>query len=328
MRQILLSLTLGFSITFIIGLILYPLLKRLKMGQPILSYVKEHSNKSGTPTMGGIMFITGMSVAYFIIMGFDSIYALITVAVTAAYGLIGFLDDFIKIKFHHNLGLRAYQKIIGQLLIAGTVAVFLYVSGLTEIRIPFTGLVFDIGYWSIPLIIAVMLSCTNSVNLTDGLDGLSSSVSIVYLAAFLILIYTAALSFNSSGIAVGGEFTSLSVLIAAAIGGITAFLAFNSYPAKLFMGDTGSMALGGLTAAVGVLTGYTLFIPIIGIMFVVSSLSVIIQVVSFKLRRKRVFLMAPFHHHLQQKGVSETRITVFYMLITAVVSALTVAFSL
>lgn len=324
MTTILLCISLGFSITFLIGLALFPILKKLKLGQPVLGYVKEHASKSGTPTMGGLMFIIGIPIACLIVTGFDGIYAPVALAAFAAFGVIGFLDDFIKVKFERNLGLRAYQKVIGQLLISGIVAVFLYVNGVTEIRVPFSDLVFDAGFWIIPLSMLVMLACTNSVNLTDGLDGLGAGVSLVYMAAFLIMIYLTAVSYAENGIALGGEFYALSGVCSAAIGGILAFLAFNSYPAKLFMGDTGSMALGAICAAVGILPGFTLFIPIIGVMFAVSALSVMIQVLSFKTRGKRVFLMAPFHHHLQQKGVSETRITVFYMIITAVVSAVTI----
>lgn len=326
-RQILLAASLGFSITFLIGIILYPILKKMKMSQVVLSYVTEHKSKNGTPTMGGLMFILGIPISYFIMKGFDFLYANIVLAALAGFGLIGFLDDFIKIKFNRNLGLKAYQKIVGQTAIAVIIACFLYVNRLTEVRIPFTEYVLDLGFWIIPLSVFIMLACTNSVNLTDGLDGLSAGVSLVYVIAFLMMIYLIAAGFSASGIMLATEFQALTVLSAASVGALCAFLTFNCYPARIFMGDTGSMALGALCAGLGLLSGLELFIPIVGIMFIVSSLSVIIQVVSFKSRGKRVFLMAPFHHHLQEKGMSETKVATTYMIITAIAAAMTIAFS-
>ena len=219
------------------------------------------------------------------------------------------LDDFIKIIYRHNEGLRPYQKIIGQFGLALIVSLYIYFSGRTSLN--FFGITFDIGAFIIPLVILVLIATTNSVNLTDGLDGLAGGVSFVYLLIFGILLTL----FNSI------EMSNLAIITFSLCGGLLGFLMFNCFPAKIFMGDTGSLALGGFIGTVAVLTGLELILPIMGIMFVLSAVSDILQVLYFKKTKgKRIFLMAPLHHHFEQKGVHENRIVIVYISITAVIS--------
>ena len=250
---------------------------------------------------------------------------LLILAIFLGYGIIGFLDDFIKIKFKRNLGLHAYQKILFQLSIALIVALYVYKSSILNkfIYIPFTAFKLDLGVFIIPFIVLVFLSTTNSVNLTDGLDGLAGSVSLIFFIAFtfLNLFYT---SFFSSSLS--SEYTiqmqNINTICFSISGALLAFLAYNGHPASIFMGDTGSLALGGLIASVCIFSGLSLYIVVIGFMFVLSAVSVIIQVISFKLTKKRVFLMAPFHHHLQHKGMHENKIVIIYILITILLAVI------
>lgn len=300
-------------LTIFLGVIMIPLLKRLKAGQPILKYVESHKDKSGTPTMGGLFFVISSVLVFFVFNGIKINSGLVAVIISVAYMIVGFLDDYIKIRLKQNEGLKAYQKIIFQLAIALISGIYAYRNGLTQLNIPFTKLSVDFGVWTIPLVVFVFLAITNSVNLTDGLDGLASSVSLVYLIFISILIYFQGnANFN-------GEILSLSLCF---IGGILAFLLFNVNKAKVFMGDTGSLALGGLVGSISIFTNNTLIIPILGIAFVISSLSVIIQVLHYKRTKKRVFLMAPYHHHLQLKGITEVKIGYIYSFVTVIMGTL------
>ena len=242
-----------------------------------------------------------------------------------AFGLIGFLDDFLKIKHKKNLGLRPYQKIIGQALISIIIAVFVYLSPLipNEIRLPFSQKWINLSWGIIPFVVFVFLATTNAVNLTDGLDGLAGGVSCVYLMGFFTILQLSI--FKTTNQAFALELENLSLLCAISIGSLFAYLCFNSFPAKIFMGDTGSLALGALITCLAIFSGLELFIVFIGVMFVASTVSVILQVVYFKLTKgKRIFLMAPLHHHFEKKGVNETKIVTIYFIITAVVCVLTV----
>lgn len=303
--------------TFICGLLIIPLLKKIKLGQPILKYVENHKNKKGTPTMGGLFFIIPAIIIYFIFNGFSGKIATVSAVIGLAFLVVGFLDDFIKIKFKHNEGLKPYQKIIFQLVISLLAGVFAYINGLTSFNIPFTKTKLNLGVFTIPVISIIFIAITNSVNLTDGLDGLASSVSVVYLIILTILIYLQMQNslLTQSNLSEYSSLISLSVILIFAILG---FMIFNVNKAKVFMGDTGSLALGGLIGAISVFSSNSFFIPIIGIMFVVSSISVIVQVAYFKKTKKRIFLMAPFHHHLQLKGYTETQISFYYTIITLI----------
>ena len=280
--------------------------KKLKASQSILHYVDKHAQKEGTPTMGGFIFLFAMLVGIFFLMSEQRFSSFFLILVTLSYALLGFLDDFLKVHFHHNEGLKPYQKIIGQFGLALIVALYIYFSGRTSLN--FFGLNFDIGFFIIPLVILVLLATTNSVNLTDGLDGLAGGVSFVYLLIFGIILTHAG----------NAEMNNLALVTFSLCGGLLGFLVVNSYPAKIFMGDTGSLALGGFIGTLAVLTGLELILPIMGVMFVLSALSDIIQVLHYKRTKKRVFLMAPLHHHFEQKGVHENRIVVVYIVITTV----------
>ena len=297
-------------VALIFALLLAPLVisvcKKLKASQSILHYVDKHAQKEGTPTMGGFIFLLAMLVGIFFLISEQRFSSFFLILVTLSYALLGFLDDFLKVHFHHNEGLKPYQKIIGQFGLALIVALYIYFSGRTSLN--FFGLNFDIGFFIIPLVVLVLLATTNSVNLTDGLDGLAGGVSFVYLLIFGIILTLAG----------NAEMNNLALVTFSLCGGLLGFLMVNSYPAKIFMGDTGSLALGGFIGTLAVLTGLELILPIMGVMFVLSALSDIIQVLHYKRTKKRVFLMAPLHHHFEQKGVHENRIVVVYIVITTV----------
>lgn len=261
--------------------------------------------------MGGIAFISALIILFLVFLWKQSFLCFVTVIITLAYAITGFIDDLIKLKFKRNAGLYAWQKALMQLAIAIIAAVFVYTSDYTikELYIPFTDFGFDVGWGLIPIVVIVFLSSTNGVNLTDGLDGLAGSTTLIFLGGFSLLLYLQSTS---------NELMSLSLLCLILCGALAAFLVFNCYPAKVFMGDTGSMALGGFVGCVAVFSGNSLLLPIMGIMYVVSCVSVIVQVFWFKVKKRRVFLMSPFHHHLQMKGMSETRIAVVYSVITLV----------
>lgn len=323
---------LSFLICLIIGISVGPLVigasKKFKLAQTILHYVEEHKEKQGTPTMGGLIFIIPTMFAFcFFYKSYQ--LSVIAIAIMLSYGIIGFLDDFIKIKYKQNQGLKAYQKIISQGGIALIVAFYAYNSSLvgSTLIIPFTSLAVDIGVFIIPLIFFVYLALVNSVNLTDGLDGLASGVSIIYLLGFIVLLFIYK-EISSLSILQIYEYENLILLSFCVLGAVIAFMLFNVNKAKIFMGDTGSLALGGLLTSIAVFSRLTLLIPFIGIMFVVSAVSVIIQVLHFKRTKKRVFLMAPYHHHLQKKGLNENRITFIYIVITMIVSLSVIAITL
>ncbi|MDE6583037.1 MAG: phospho-N-acetylmuramoyl-pentapeptide-transferase [Clostridia bacterium] len=284
------------------------LCRKLKAQQSILHYVDKHASKEGTPTMGGLIFLLTLLFATFFLFQEDTYLAWFAVIITLGYGLLGFLDDFIKVHWHHNEGLKPYQKIIGQAGLAIIVALYVFLSNRTSLI--FFGWQFDVGWFIIPLVIVVLVATTNSVNLTDGLDGLAGGVTLICSLTFGIIL----------ALLGGYENANMAMLCFGLCGGLLGFLMFNCFPAKIFMGDTGSLALGGFISAIAVLSGLELLIPIICIMFVLSAVSDIIQVLHYKRTKKRVFLMAPLHHHFEQKGVHENRIVVVYIVITTAIS--------
>lgn len=326
---------LGLIASFVLSALMLPFIikfnKKLSAGQTILHYVEEHKNKQGTATMGGVVFFISTLLVVFFANKID-VGWLMVFAVSACFALLGFMDDFIKIRYKQNLGLRPYQKIIGQFgisLILGCYVYFFSGNG-GQLIVPFTFTIIDIGAFIIPLVVLVCIATTNSVNLTDGLDGLATSVSSIFFFALIVLfsIYSQKLFLSGSSQEILNRYSSLSMLCAVFTGSMLAFLLFNTYKASIFMGDVGSLGIGGLISAVCCVSGFTLFIPILGIMFVITALSDIIQVAYFKKTRKRVFKMAPIHHHFQQCGYSESKVVYSYSLITFLVGLLTVAISL
>lgn len=319
-----------FLCSFAVGVIIAPpviyLIKKLKARQTILTYVSQHKDKEGIPTMGGIIFLVPAVIFYFVFARGQNRLSFVALAVTLAYGLIGGLDDAIKVIFKRNLGLKAYQKIISQSVIAVLATVFAYKNGYvgSQIYIPVIKQYVETGWFYIPFTITAYIATTNCVNLTDGLDGLAGSTVVLYLSVVFVIIAGIYLESVDAGKTLYEQETyNLLVFITALAGGIAAFLVFNSHKAKIFMGDTGSLALGGAVASVAVFIKNPLIIATIGIMFVMSGISVIIQVISFKLRKKRVFLMAPLHHHLEMKGLNESKIVSLYSVITVVAGAVT-----
>ena len=297
----------AFLITLILGPILIPLLKRLKVGQSIREEgPKSHYKKSGTPTMGGIIMIIALLLTV-LTSGLLNKEVTILIFATLGFGLIGFIDDFIKVVLKRSLGLKAYQKLIGQVVLAVILAIYqsrVSVIG-TELIVPFFNANIDLGILYIPFVAFVTVATVNSANLTDGLDGLASGVTLIILSFFSLV----ALKMNMPNIA---------MFSAALAGACLGFLRFNSYPAKVFMGDTGSMALGGAVAGIAVLLNLSLIIPIVCGIYFAEAISVIIQVASFKLRGKRVFLMSPLHHHFEYKGWKETKIVVVFWSVTLI----------
>ena len=319
MKILVLAVLTSFVLTCLSGAICIPWLKKLKFGQTILKYVEEHKSKNGTPTMGGLFFILSCTIVFFIFGGANGRIATVCVVICIAYMIIGFLDDFIKIKFTKNEGLKPYQKIIFQVAVGIASGVFAYRNGLTEYFLPFTQSKVELGVYSIPITAFIFIAVTNCVNLTDGLDGLASSSSLGFIVPFLLLVYFQ----NTDGnYMINTEYFSVRLLCFCLIGSLFGFLTFNTYKASVFMGDTGSLALGGVLASIALFTGNGFYIPLLGIIFVWSGLSVILQVIYYKKTKKRVFLMAPFHHHLQHKGISESKISYIYMTVNLIVGTI------
>ena len=313
MKTYLLGIIAAFGASFVLLLVILPILKRLKAGQYILGYVKEHKNKGGTPTMGGLAFISAIIAVSLCLIGIKDNNVNLTLAVTGGFTVVGLLDDFLKIYRKDNGGLKPYQKIIFQLAIAAVAAVYCYLNGHTYVNLPFCGgKSVNLSWGIIPLTLFIFIATVNCVNLTDGLDGLAGGTSLAYLFIMGIML---CLQVNGS-----------AVVCFVAVGALAAFLIFNSNKACIFMGDTGSLALGGLISCISVFSGNSLYIPILGIMFVVSGISVIVQVIYYKRTRRRIFLMAPLHHHFQMKGYTECKITYAYVTVTSFVGILCLLF--
>ena len=293
--------------------IFIPWLRKKKAQQTILKYVEEHKSKNGTPTMGGLFFVIAAIMAFFFFGGGRGRVATVSAVFGIAYMITGFLDDYIKIRFRRNEGLKPYQKIIFQVFIGAIAGIFAYKNGLSQAYIPFTRRTAELGWGVIPLIALLFIALTNCVNLTDGLDGLAGSTVLGYLLPFTLLL---SLQKGQAAYLASAEYGAVQLLNVALAGALIGFLFFNVNRASVFMGDTGSLALGGFLAAQAAFTGNVFYVPIFGIMFVVSGLSVILQVLYYKRTKKRIFLMAPFHHHLQHKGISECKISYIYMAVT------------
>lgn len=330
------KLIVGFILSFLVSIILMPLIikliKKLSCSQTILEYVEIHKSKQGTPTMGGVVFFISTLLVVAILMHYNTPLAMAT-GVGIGFALIGFMDDFIKVKLKQNLGLKPYQKIIGQVGIALIFAFYIYYFSPNKgvIYLPFTFKAIDLGFWIIPLVVLTCLAMTNSVNLTDGLDGLASGVSVIYSTIFIALISIFMyISFNAGETdAFVNLYGDMRLLLAIFVGSIMAFLVFNTNKASIFMGDVGSLGIGGLFASTACVMGFEFILAIVGIMFAISALSVILQVLYFKKTKgKRIFKMAPLHHHFQMSGHSEAKIGYVYQIITLMIGLITIALTL
>ncbi|MCL2407685.1 MAG: phospho-N-acetylmuramoyl-pentapeptide-transferase [Defluviitaleaceae bacterium] len=290
-----------------------PLLRRLKFGQNVRQEgPKSHLKKQGTPTMGGIAIVISIFIAsaFFLRGNPQAVAVLLT---TLGFTCIGFIDDYIKVVMKRSLGLRAKAKIIMQFIVCAGFWMYLFFrdGGLnTEIYVPFFNVFWDLGIWYTPFYVFAMVGIVNGVNETDGIDGLSSGVTVLVIAFFMFIM----LALDSPLLPIAG----------AAVGALLAFLLFNTHPAKIFMGDTGSFALGGFIVSSAIILQMPLVLAVVGIIYIVENLSVIIQVYWFKYTKKkygegrRIFKMAPIHHHFEEMGMKETQVVSMFYVITAI----------
>lgn len=304
---ILMSVIISFAISVILGPVVIPFLKRLKVGQTVRDEgPKEHLKKNGTPTMGGILILISIVVTSILyVKEYPRIIPILFV--TMGFGLIGFLDDYIKVVLKRSMGLRAWQKMALQIIVTGVFAYYIthYTDVSLAMKIPFMpGVTLDFGVWNIPILFFIVLGAVNGANFTDGLDGLASSVTVLIATFFTV-------------VAIGLQ-SGIEPITCAVVGALLGFLLFNVYPASVFMGDTGSLALGGFVAATAYMMQMPIFLAIVAFIYVIEVLSVVIQVSYFKISGgKRVFKMAPIHHHFELCGWSETRVVAVFSIITA-----------
>lgn len=306
--KMILPAIIAFGVCVVLCPLLIPFLKRMKFGQFIRQEGPEsHLKKSGTPTMGGIIIVLSISItSLFYIRDYKEIIPVLFV--TIGFGIIGFMDDYIKVVMKRSMGLKAWQKLVGQILVTGIFGYYLVnsVEDYTLMLIPFSGGKFlDISYLFLPMLFVVVLGTVNGSNFTDGLDGLESSVTLLIATFFTVVAI--------------GTTSRISPITGAVAGSLMAFLLYNVYPAKVFMGDTGSLALGGFVAASAYIMKMPLFILLVCLIYLVEVISVILQVGYFKLTGgKRLFKMAPIHHHFELMGWSETRVVAVFTIITAI----------
>jgi len=309
-------------ICFVFGTKIIDYLKRLKIGQSIREDGPQtHLVKSGTPTMGGILIILSVVIAMLFWGNLQSRVIWITMGAFLAFGAIGFMDDYLKVKRRNSVGLPSWTKLIAQFGVAIAVVLVIYFTGdksTTELFIPFfKDSVFDMGWLWIPFAVLLIVGESNAVNFSDGLDGLLAGLLIIVFLTLAVLTYiTGRIDYSEYlGIPHIPEAAELTVFCFAAAGACVGFLWFNSHPAEVFMGDVGSLSLGGVIAVISLITKKEILILVIGGVFVLEIASVIIQVVSFKLRKKRVFKMAPLHHHYELMGWSETKTVIRFWIL-------------
>mgnify|MGYP001378403438 CR=1 FL=1 len=322
----LLTLVVALVVTLVFGPVFIPWLRKLKFGQEIREEgPKWHQKKSGTPTMGGIMFIVAIAILVTTVIfamngNFNTTYArcIVLFVISLGFGVIGFVDDYIKVVKKRNLGLTAPQKFIMQVVLAAIYIAVLYFIGEldTAIKIPFTSIEWIMPIWLyIPFVMFVVVGVVNAVNLTDGLDGLASSITTIVGIFFMLVSY---IVFKEYGV---------TVFSAALIGGLMAFLIFNSYPAKVFMGDTGSLFLGASVALMAIDLKMPIHLILIGFVYFMETLSVIMQTAYFKYTKKkygegrRIFKMSPIHHHFEMCGWKEKKIVAVFTLVTVITCA-------
>lgn len=300
------AIMIGFLFSVVLGLILLPLLRKLKVGQRISSYVGySHRRKEGTPTMGGLIFIIPTVLITIGLLITDKIpYSdniAIVLVVFLGFAIIGFLDDFLSLKKHNNEGLTTYQKLLGQVIIS-TIFFYIYMKngGQTSFVVGTLGIDIELTWLYGLFILFILIGASNAVNLTDGLDGLAGSLSAVAFIAFALISFV-----------VG--FEDIGIFCLVLVGSLIGFLVFNTHPAKVFMGDTGSLALGGVMGAVAILTHRELTLLVVAGVFVIETLSVILQVFWLRFFHKKLFLMTPLHHHFEKLGWQETDIVKLFV---------------
>ena len=306
--QVVIPVLISFAISVVLGPVIIPFLRRLKMGQTERTEgVQSHLKKAGTPTMGGVIFLIATAITALFYVG-DYPKIIPVLFLTLGFGIIGFLDDYLKVVLKRSDGLLPWQKFLLQVVLT---AIFVfYIVKYTDIsltmRIPFwSGHFLNLGWLAVPVLFFAVIGTVNGVNFTDGLDGLASSVTLIVAVFFTVFSI--------------GMKSGIEPITGAVVGGLMGFLLFNVYPAKVFMGDTGSLALGGFVAGTAYVMQMPLFILIVGLIYLIEVLSVIIQVTYFKATHgKRIFKMAPIHHHFELCGWSETRVVAVFSVITAV----------
>ena len=317
-------------IAFMVGPPLIRALARLRMGQPIREIGPDHQGKAGTPTMGGLLILLSLLVSVLLWSNLDSRPVWTVIGLTAGYGVLGFIDDLSKVRVGTSKGISAWAKLFWQTLLALLVAVAIYTdpSFDAHIAVPFfKNFTPHLGWFYIPLATFIIVATSNAVNLTDGLDGLAIGPVMIAAATFLILAYAAGHVVMADYLAIkyvpgAGH---LAIFCGALIGGGLGFLWFNAPPAQLFMGDVGSLALGGALGTIAVLIRQEFLLAMVGGVFVVETLSVIIQVASFKLTGRRVFLMAPIHHHFEKLGWAEQKIVVRFWIVSAILGLISLS---
>lgn len=296
----------AFAISALLGPVVILFLRKLKVGQTEREELKSHLKKTGTPTMGGLIILAGILLTSLLFLK-DYPKVIPILFLTAGFGVIGFLDDYLKVVLRRSDGLLAWQKMLLQIAVTGIFAYYLlnYTDISLLMKIPFLkDRYLDLGAGAVPLMFFVVIGTVNGVNFTDGLDGLASSVTILVATFFSV-------------VAVGAQ-SGIEPVTCAVVGALLGFLLFNVYPAKVFMGDTGSLALGGFVAAAAYMLQMPLFLPIVGFIYMVEVISVVIQVGYFKATHgRRFFRMAPIHHHFELCGWSETRVVAVFSIVTA-----------
>lgn len=306
-QTVILPVIISFAISALLGPVVIPFLRRLKVGQTVRDEgPKAHLKKNGTPTMGGILIMIAVVVTSLLyVKDFPKLIPILFL--TLGFGLIGFVDDYIKVVLKRSMGLRAWQKMLAQFVVTGIFTYYIinYTDVSLAMKIPFwAGHYLDFGIFNIPVLFFIVIGTVNGTNFTDGLDGLASSVTVIVATFFTV-------------VAIGVE-SGIEPITCAVVGALLGFLLFNVYPASVFMGDTGSLALGGFVAATAYMLQMPLFIPVVGFIYMIEVLSVILQVGYFKMTGgKRIFRMAPIHHHFELGGWSETRVVAVFSIVTA-----------
>ncbi|MBR3770582.1 MAG: phospho-N-acetylmuramoyl-pentapeptide-transferase [Lachnospiraceae bacterium] len=309
--EVVIPVMIAFAISAVLGPIVIPFLRRLKVGQTERAELESHLKKNGTPTMGGVMILASIIVtSLFYIKDYPKIIPILFM--TVGFGVIGFLDDYLKVVLRRSDGLLPWQKMLCQLVVTTVFAVYMVLySGVSlTMLIPFSdGLYLNLGWLAIPLLYVAVIGTVNGVNFTDGVDGLASSVTVIVATFFSV-------------VAIGTN-AGIEPITCAVAGALLGFLLFNVYPASVFMGDTGSLALGGFVISAAYMMQMPLFIIIVGLIYLVEVLSVMIQVTYFKKTGgKRIFRMAPIHHHFELGGWSETRVVAVFSIVTALLCML------